>query len=99
MKILDDLLATRKIFEDRDSKEAMSSLMKCIYCEVAPRVTSGNTFILFHEEKEMSTFCWKHRLNIRGLMALLATMREDGLIGQEMFPVKLTQLGVEKLCV
>ena len=99
MKILNDLLAMRKSFDDEDRKEAMPVLMRRIYYEIAPRVTSGDTFTLFRDEADMSGFCHNNNLDIRGLRALLAMMNEDGLVSQNPYLVVLTQLGVQKLCV
>ena len=99
MKILNELMTLRHSFEDEDKKEAMTTLMKRIYYEIAPRVASGDTFTLFRDENEMSDFCRNNNLDMRGLSLVLAMMREDGLIGQGSFPVVLSQLGVEKLCV
>ena len=99
MKILNELLAMRRSFEDTDRKEAMNVLMKRIYYEIAPRVTSGDTFTVFCDENEVGEFCRNNNLDIRGLRSVIAMMREDGLIAHGTYPVTLTQLGVEKLCI
>ena len=98
MKILDELLAMRKYLEERDYKEAMTALMRRIHYDVAPRVTSGDTFTLFSSELEMNAFCQKQGVYMCGLKHLLDMMREEGLIMQDTLPITLTQLGVEKLC-
>ena len=99
MKILNELMAMRRSFEDTDRKETMNILMRRIYYEIAPRVTSGDTFTVFRDENELCDFCHNNNLDIRGLRSVIAMMREDGLIAQGAYPVTLTQLGVEKLCI
>ncbi len=99
MKILNELMAMRQFHENRDRKEAMNELIKRIYYEVAPRVVSGDTFALFRDENDVSSFCRNNNLDIRGLRSVIAMMREDGLIAHGTYPVTLTQLGVEKLCI
>ncbi len=99
MKILNELIKMRRTFEDTDRKEAMNILMRRIYYEIAPRVISGDTFTVFRDENELCDFCHNNNLDIRGLRSVLAMMREDSLIVQDVYPVTLTQLGVEKLCI
>lgn len=99
IKILNELMAMRRGFEDTDLKEAMNELIKRIYYEIAPRVTSGDIFTVFSDENEAGEFCRNNNLDIRGLRSVIAMMREDSLIAQGAYPVKLTQLGVEKLCI
>lgn len=99
MKILNELMSMRQFHENRDRKEAMNELIKRIYYEIAPRVTSGDTFTVFSDENEAGEFCRNNNLDIRGLRSVLAMMREDGLIAHGTYPVTLTQLGVEKLCI
>lgn len=97
-KVLDELLMIRRHFEEGDREDAMNVLMRRIYYEIAPRVTSGDTFTLFRNENDMTGFCHSNNLDMRGLSSVLDMMRKEGLIMQDAFPVVLTQLGVEKLC-
>ena len=79
MKILNELMAMRRSFEDTDRKEAMNILMRRIYYEIAPRVTSGDTFTVFSDENEVGEFCRNNNLDIRGLRSVIAMMRETAL--------------------
>ena len=102
MRILDELIGMREHFEVKDYKEALAALMQHVHYKVAPRVTSGSTFTLFRNETDMVEFCnnvQPYQPDIRGLRRVLDKMRKEGLIMQDAFPVTLTQLGVEKLCV
>ena len=97
--ILEQMLNFREDLIKIDRNDVIKKLVWRFYYEVAPRVQSGDSFVLFRVENDLSNFCHNNNLDIRALKWVLNLMREEGLVANEMMPVILTPLGIEKLCI
>ena len=97
--ILEKLLEVRADLENADRIRAIETLMKRLYYDVAPCVSSGDTFNLFTYENTVEDFCKKNKIDIRAMNWLLEAMEKEKLISLGKMTVTLMPLGVEKLCV
>ena len=99
MGILQQMLDIRRDCFWEDCKEAMQKLVHKLHYEVAPRVKTGDSFMLFASENDKAEFCKDNGLDIRALNWLIREMRSEGLITSGEMPVFLSPLGVEKFCM
>ena len=97
--ILKHMLNIREDLIEADCSKVIETLMWELYYEVAPRVQSGDTFVLFRTENDLSNFCHNNNLDIRALKWVINSMREEGLVASETIPIILTSFGIEKLCI
>ena len=99
MAILQKMIEIRRDFFWEDCEDVMQKLVRKLYYEIAPRVTAGDSFMLFLRERDKAEFCKENGLDIRALNWVINEMRSEGLITSGEMPVFLSPLGVEKFCV
>ena len=98
MSVLDEMLSIRAKFENKNRQDAMNVMVFLLHYEVLFRLEGQDTFVLFRNENDLTSFCVNNEVKIAAIRDLLAEMRTEGLIAPELMPVTLTPLGVEKLC-
>ena len=98
MSVLDEMLAICSKLESKDRQEAMNVMVWMLHYEVPFRIGKDDTFVLFRNENDITSFCTTNELKIPVMRQLIEDMRAEGLIASEEYPVTVTPLGVEKLC-
>lgn len=98
MIVLDEMLSVRAKFASKDRQEAMNVMVWMLYYEVPFRIGKDDTFVLFRNGNDLSSFCVNNEVKIPVMRQLIEDMRVEGLIASEEYPVTVTPLGVEKLC-
>lgn len=98
MSILDEMVAVRDKFESKDRQDVLNVMVGMLHYEVPFRIGNDDTFVLFRNENDITSFCTNNNLKISAMKWLLEAMRAEGLIASEPLPVIITPLGVEKLC-
>ena len=98
LSVLEEMLAICGKTEAKDRQDAMNVMVSLLWYEVSFRLDGQNTFVLFRNGNDLSSFCVDNEVKIPVMKQLIEDMRSEGLIAPEEYPVTLTQLGVEKLC-
>ena len=98
MSVLEEMLVIRDKLEVKDRQDAMNVMVWLLRYEVAFRLCGQDTFLLFRNENDLSSFCTNNNVKIPAMKWLIGKMRSEGLIAPEQLLVIITPLGVEKLC-
>lgn len=101
MIVLDEMLRIREELKKEDREEALEALTRYIHSEVAQGCTEGFGAEIFRDEEELENFLEFNDLSPIALQKLFYEMWLDNLLEDDngVFPVELTPLGVEKLCL
>jgi len=99
MTILEKMLKVRSDLIENDREKAMKALISKLHYEVASLVSSGDTFTLFNNELDITSFCQEQNIDIRAMKWLIEAMSNEGLLMLGKMSVLLTPLGVQKLCL